>query len=148
VGGKEPYAWSLTSGTLPAGLTLSAGGLVAGTPTRTGAKTVTLTVTDAAGAAISVTSTITVYSPPVVSTSNLSNGTLNVAYSKTLAATGGKSPYAWSIASGSLPPGLTLNPANGSIAGTPTSKGTFAFTARVTDTNGKSATKALSIKII
>jgi hypothetical protein len=56
-------------------------------------------------------------------------------------------PYAWSLAAGSLPPGLGLGAATGTVSGTPAAKGTYAFTARVQDTSAKAATRALSIVI-
>jgi hypothetical protein len=83
-----------------------------------------------------------------ITTSSLPNGSRNVAYSATLTASGGKMPYAWSIASGNLPTGLSLG-STGTISGTPTQKGNFSFSVRVTDssTPAATATKALSIRI-
>ena len=63
----------------------------------------------------------------------LPNGVVNVAYTATLTASGGTSPYTWSIAGGSLPSGLTLNAGSGAITGTPTATGTFSFTVQVRD---------------
>ena len=54
-------------------------------------------------------------------------------YTATLTASGGTLPYTWSIISGSLPPGLTLNSTNGVISGTPIDMGVFSFTAKVED---------------
>src|SRR5262249_12094260 len=68
-----------------------------------------------------------------VTTQSLSNGSLGVPYNDSLAAGGGTQPFAWSIASGTFPPGLHLNSSTGAISGTPTTGGTFQFTARVTD---------------
>jgi hypothetical protein len=87
--------------------------------------------------------------PLVITTTSLTNGVTNVAYSATLAAAGGTMPYTWSIASGSLPAGLSLNAASGAITGTPTAAGALSFTAQVSDASSpaQKATKSLSITI-
>ncbi|HEX2712770.1 MAG TPA: chitobiase/beta-hexosaminidase C-terminal domain-containing protein, partial [Candidatus Acidoferrales bacterium] len=84
---------------------------------------------------------------PRIATTSLPNGTRNAAYSATLTATGGTTPYTWSILSGSLPAGLTLASNTGVISGTPTGTGTSTFTVQVTDANSQKATKALSLTI-
>ncbi|MEW6211010.1 MAG: putative Ig domain-containing protein [Acidobacteriota bacterium] len=92
---------------------------------------------------------VTSPAPPLsITTSSLASGTVGAAYSQTLAATGGTTPYVWSLAAGSgpLPTGLTLN-SNGTITGTPSVAGTFNFTARVNDSAQGSAQKAFSITI-
>jgi hypothetical protein len=83
-----------------------------------------------------------------VTTSNLVSGQVQVAYSATLGASGGTTPYSWSRASGSLPPGLSLM-ASGQITGTPSVTGTFNFTVRVTDAAGQpqTVTQALSLTV-
>ena len=93
-------------------------------------------------------------SPPItpiaISTgSPLPSGTVGTAYSRTLAATGGTSPYTWSLASGSLPVGLNLS-SSGILSGTPTAEGSFNFTIRVTDggTPQQNAQKAFSLTIV
>jgi hypothetical protein len=70
--------------------------------------------------------------PLTITTTSLPAATVGVAYSATLAATGGTPPYTWSIASGALPAGLTLAPSTGQISGTATATGTSSFTATVT----------------
>ncbi len=97
----------------------------------------TYTVTQNAG----TPGSIAISTPP-----NLAPGNVNVIYSVTLSATGGKPPYSWSL-SGSLPPGLTLNGSQGIISGTPTGTGTFGFTLTVSDTTGASASQNFSITI-
>ena len=84
-----------------------------------------------------------------ISTSSLPDSPLHQTYSATLAANGGNEPYVWSIMSGSLPPGLTLNTNSGAVTGTPTATGTFNFTAQVSDSGdpAQSATKPLSITV-
>jgi hypothetical protein len=63
----------------------------------------------------------------VVLTTSLPSGTVGVPYSAQLAASGGKPPYKWTVVSGSLPPGLTLDPTTGIISGVPTQAGTTAL---------------------
>jgi subtilisin family serine protease len=150
-GGVIPYSWSITSGSLPAGLSLAAGsGAVSGTPTGAGTSTFTLQVTDTNGMTGSKAFTITVSSgagAPAITTSTLPNGTVNTPYSTTVTASGGVIPYSWSITSGSLPAGLSLAAGSGAISGTPTGAGTSTFTLQVTDTNGMTGSKAFTITI-
>lgn len=86
-------------------------------------------------------------SPLSISTTSLPDGTVGVAYSATLVATGGTPPYRWSLASGTLPAGLTLDASSGQVSGTPTATGTSAFTVMVADTASQSATQAFQVAI-
>ena len=83
-----------------------------------------------------------------ISTTSLPGGTVNTAYNQTLAATGGTTPYTWTVSSGSLPAGLSLSPA-GVITGTPTTAATSSFTVKLTDASSpqQTATKDFSIVI-
>ncbi|OFW03357.1 MAG: hypothetical protein A3G20_05600, partial [Acidobacteria bacterium RIFCSPLOWO2_12_FULL_59_11] len=147
-GGKTPYSWSITAGVLPAGLSLtSATGAISGTPTTAGTSNFTVQVTDDNGATATRALSITIYDTLAVTTSALSEGTVSASYTQTLTASGGKTPYTWSLASGSLPTGLTLNASTGEISGTPTASGTYGFTSRVTDSNGFTNDRLLSINI-
>jgi Peptidase A4 family/Putative Ig domain len=85
----------------------------------------------------------------LITTTALPNATEGVSYAATVAASGGTSPYLWSVASGALPSGLSLSPA-GVVSGTPTSAGVGAFTLEATDagTPTQTATAALSITVI
>jgi hypothetical protein len=111
------------SGALPAGLSLSKSGTLAGTPAApSNARALTVTATDSASPAqaksASLSLTITV--PPLaITTTALPNGEVGTPYSAALAAAGGLAPYTWALTSGSLPAQLTLS-ASGSIGGTPT----------------------------
>jgi hypothetical protein len=91
------------------------------------------------------------YQPLTITTqSPLPKGVVTIPYSTTSQATGGKTLYSWSVASGALPTGLTLSSSTGSISGTPTTAGTYKFTVEVTDSTtptAQSATQALSITI-
>ena len=154
-GGVQPYSWSLTSGSLPNGLGLnSQTGMISGTPTVTGNYPFTVQVTDSesqpasisAGLAINVAGTL---AQLTITTASLPSGTQNSPYVTALAATGGVTPYTWSIASGILPSGLNLNPSTGVIGGTPNGGGVSNFTVKVTDSElpSASATQPLSITI-
>jgi hypothetical protein len=84
---------------------------------------------------------------PLSVTCSYPSGQVGVAYSSFLVATGGLPAYTYSIAGGSLPTGLTLNPSTGAITGTPTAAGTFSDTSRVADSAGASSTSACGITI-
>jgi len=144
-GGTQPYTWSVSAGALPAGLTLSAAGLLSGTPAAAGQFTFTVQVTDANALTASKQFQITVIAVLSVTTASLPDGSVGVPYSASLAATGGTTPYTWSAA-GSLPDGVALDPA-GTLSGTPSRTGTFNLTATVTDAAGHTASKPLSIQI-
>lgn len=89
---------------------------------------------------------IAVLKPVSVTTASLPDGVQNSAYSQTLAATGGLGSYTWSVISGSLPTGLSLNSGTGAITGTPTGYGSSNFTVQATSA-GLSGTQALSINV-
>lgn len=145
VSGTPPYTWSVAGGALPAGLTLSASGVVSGTPTTAGSATFTAQVADSAAGTAVRTFTVNITGLLEITTTALADARTGTAYSQTLAVSGGAAPHTWSVVSGSLPPGLTLAAGTGAITGTPTALGTYAFTAKVADANGAEATKAFSI---
>jgi hypothetical protein len=134
-GGTAPYKWSVASGTLPAGLTLSPSGTISGTPTAAGTATFVAQATDSTVPAQAATAayTLTVNPALAITTTSLPTAVATSPYTQTLAANGGTAPYSWALASGNLPTGLTLA-SNGSIAGTPTKTGSSTFTVRATDT--------------
>ncbi|MBI3649677.1 MAG: putative Ig domain-containing protein [Acidobacteria bacterium] len=136
-GGTAPRSWSMGTGALPQGLTLNGTtGIISGKPTPVGTFTFTVRLTDATSTTVtSDPLRITVTPGPlvVVSTGDLTPATVSSSYTHQLTFRGGQAPVTWSLPSGStLPAGLTLN-ANGLISGTPTTAGSFTFTARVTD---------------
>jgi hypothetical protein len=150
-GGAPPYTWSPT-GALPAplaALSLSASGAVSGTPAATGTGTFSATVTDSAGSSAKQTFTLSIVAPPVINTSSpLPNATAGASYSQGLTASGGTSPYTWTLATGSLPIGLSLASATGTLSGAPSTAGTSSFTVQLTDATGVTAAKAFMLTVL
>jgi hypothetical protein len=151
-GGITPYTWSIDSGSLPTGLSLNTStGVISGTPTATGTSNFTVKVTDSQGTPATDTQalSIVVYNDLSISTSSLPDGTVGSSYNQTVSASGGLTPYSWSIISGSLPTGLAFNTSTANISGTPTAYGTFNFTVQVADsqTTSDTDTQALSITV-
>jgi hypothetical protein len=147
LGGTAPYAWSVRAGSLPPGLALSASGAVAGTPTTPGAYQPVFEVTDATGMKASRELRITILSNLAVSTAGLPDASTGKAYSHNLDASGGTPPYAWSLAAGPLPPGISLS-AGGALTGTPTTPGAFSITVQVKDNVQASASRVLTLTVI
>ena len=122
-GGTAPYTFSIIAGSLPPGLTLNAStGVISGTPTAANIYPYTIQVEDADSAKASVACSITITGLQIScgNPAPLING---VSYSVTLPVSGGTPPYTFAITGGSLPPGLTLNPATGVISGIPVGYG-------------------------
>ena len=135
-GGVGPYAYTVTSGSLPAGLTLSSSGLLSGTPTAAGSFTLTVQAQDAHQFAGAQSYTLAVSSPTLsLNLPSLPGSTAGTAYSAAITAAGGTAPYAYSVSVGSLPAGLSLNAATGVLSGTTNVAGNFAFTVKVTDSS-------------
>ena len=150
-GGTTPYTWSITSGSLPAGVSLNpATGVLAGTPTASGNFPINVTVMDSAkqtATAVLSLSVAAAATPLKITSSGLTGGTANQSYSAALGASGGTTPYTWSITSGSLPAGVSLNPATGVLAGTPTASGNFPINVTVMDSAKQTATAVLSLSV-
>jgi Putative Ig domain len=152
-GGTLPYSWSLTSGTLPSGLSLYAStGTISGTPaTPVTATPLSFKVTDSSRPAQNKSVSLTLTIAPVtlaITTSSLPNGQVGTAYSATLTATGGTTPYTWSLTSGILPAGLSLNGATGAITGTPTAvANATALTFTLTDSSRPAQSKSVNLTL-
>jgi hypothetical protein len=139
-GGIPGYVWSLNPGSslLPVGLSLNPAGVISGSTTTVGTVTITVRVTDSVGGTAIKQLSLTIL-PVGVTTLSISSlsplpaGTVGVVYSMSLAASGGTPTLSWSVVSGALPVGVTLNPITGLLSGTPTTQGTSTFTVRVQD---------------
>ena len=153
-GGTGSYVWSVSAGTLPAGLSLSTTGVISGTPTTAATTTFTVRATDVTGSGYADRAlTITIAPQPsgavTITTTKLPDAHRLSPYSIGIATSGGTLPFSWSITSGALPPGLSLNSAMGIISGTPTQVGNWNFTVRVVDSASPTttATRSFSIRV-
>ena len=134
-GGIGPYSYAVTAGALPAGITLSGTGTLAGTPSAGGSFNFTVTATDANSQTGSRAYSVTVGAPTIaVAPATLPGGGVAQAYSQTLTASGGTAGYSFAVTAGALPAGLTLA-GNGTLSGTPSAGGTFNFTVTATDSS-------------
>lgn len=153
-GQPESYGWSVTTGALPAGLALSTAGRLSGTPTAAGTYDFEVQVVDAQSGSARRSLTLVIAAvdvePLTIETGTLPDATRGAAYTSAITASGGAG-YAWSLASGALPPGLTLA-ASGTpsttLAGTATATGTFTFTVRVAAEDGRTAERELTLRVL
>jgi hypothetical protein len=134
--GGGSQTWSLKSGLLPGGITLSSNGVLSGTPTAAGTFTFDVQVSDGSRSDAH-TYTLVVVQGLKIAALKAPPAEVSRPFALQLAAAGGKPTYKWALAAGTaLPAGLTLDTATGAITGTPTQAGTFAFKVGVTDSLG------------
>lgn len=162
-GGVAPYRWSVISGALPSGLSLTAAGVISGSPTANANFNFGIQVTDSANASFSVLASLNVGaatgggggSGPRITNAAFPAGQPGLAYSQNVTfTTTCTSPFSLpvniTVSSGSLPPGLQLvSPIANSwnISGTPTAPGSFPFTLTITETCGRSGSSAYNLVI-
>ena len=142
-GGTAPYRWTLISGTLPPGLSLSLAGYIVGTCTGSGVFTITVQATDSTSpTAQSATRVLTVDSNTSLSITSgpLPPAQLGQGYTSSLTAAGGVPPYTWSILGSPLPSGLSLS-TTGTISGAPTTAGTTSVSFQVADSAGNTTNR-------
>lgn len=147
VGAGGLPSWSVVGGSLPPGITLAKAGTLSGTPTASGRFVFSVRVANA-GKYSPPQELVLVVRPMEVATANLATAPVATAYSQKLTTNGGKGTLTWSVAGGSLPPGLSLSSA-GTLSGTPTTVGTWTVTVRVTDQSVPSqvATRTLTMTV-
>ena len=149
-GPEVQSTWSLVSGALPAGITLSPSGVLSGTPTAEGSfgfdvKAVSGSPQETKTFTLSVRQPMSVRSP--FGPARPATSEVGIRLAKTFTATGGSGTYKWSLASGTLPAGTTLNAESGAIAGTPQAAGAFAFSVAATDSEGRVTTSAAALTV-
>ena len=134
-GGTGPYTFAVASGILPAGVSLSTGGMLSGTPTAGGSFTFTIQAKDSGTRTGSQQYTLTLNAATItVSPASLPAATVGAAFNQSVAASGGTAAYTFAIASGNLPAGVSLS-TGGKLSGTPTAGGSFTFTIAATDSS-------------
>ncbi|MBZ5528180.1 MAG: Ig domain-containing protein [Acidobacteriia bacterium] len=135
-GGRYPYTLSITSGLLPPGISMNFTGYFYGTPSLLGSSSFVVQLQDSSSPPyiVSQPMSLNVVPPPlIIPGTPLSPAPLGLLYHSQIPLSGGTPPYAWSISSGILPPGIVLDPATGYLDGVPTQVGVFNFLAHGTD---------------
>ncbi|UDF32539.1 UNVERIFIED_ORG: IPT/TIG domain-containing protein (plasmid) [Roseateles sp. XES5] len=152
-GGTGSYTFDVSAGALPAGLTLSPGGILSGTPTASGTFNFTIRGTDSSTGqgpySNSNAYSLTIGTPTIAlapAAGALPAATVGSAYNQTFTASNGTAPYSYAVTSGALPGGLTLSAA-GDISGTPTASGTYGFAVTATDAYGAAGTETYSLAV-
>ena len=150
-GGAGSNVFSVTTGSLPSGLLLNTStGLISGTPTVLGDSTIAITVTDSANSTettsnfvITISNQLTITTPSAGLT-----GTYNSAYSLAVSSAGGAGSNVFTVSTGTLPTGVTINSSTGTISGTPSTAGNYAIRVTVTDSASSTAiTSSFTIAI-
>ncbi|MFK0274923.1 putative Ig domain-containing protein [Ensifer sp. NPDC090286] len=146
-------ATSVAIATAPAhGMATVTGTTILYTPAAgySGADSFTYTATNATGTSAPATVSVTVSPPVLVLTpagGALANGVPGVSYSQSIAASAGTAPYSYTVSSGALPGGLTLDASSGSISGRPSADGDFGFTVTATDAHGATGQASYRIAV-
>ncbi len=147
-GGTGTLTWSVASGYLPAGLSLSSAGVISGTPTAIGTSYFTVQVADSGTPQqvktlpLSITVNGAVGGTLSITTTSLPAGTVGTPYTGAIIVTGGTPAYSYSISPSTLPAGLSLDTSSGQISGTPTASGTATLSVTVTDSTQPTALSA------
>ena len=147
-GGTAPRSFSVVSGTLPTGLTLTPAGLLAGTPTVALSFTFTIRVTDSLNQIFDKPYTLAIYAPLKFTTVTLPDTHRTLTYNHAISFTGGIPAVSIAVTAGAIPAGTLVNSATGTLSGSLATAGTFNFTLTATDANGNTATQALTLVVL
>ncbi len=151
-GGRKPYSFNLAFGAMPDGLNLRYNtGEIYGTPTTAGVFDFTIRISDTSATPQFVDQQFSIEMVDVleITTTMLANGSENIPYTDFVVVAGGKTPYVFTLTSGSLPVGYQLNMSTGEIYGTTTITATYDFEITVIDSSfpKQMTKKTLSIEI-
>jgi hypothetical protein len=153
-GPNSGVSWTITAGGLPSGLTISSNAngtaTISGTPTLPNTYTFTVQASYVSGSTtISATQALSILVLNTLALPNPSSvsGTVGQTVTLQFTATGGTTPYRYTLLSGTLPAGVTLNASTGAVSGIPTQIGTSTFVIQVTDNTGITATATGSITV-
>ena len=155
-GGILPYHWAVASGALPPGISLnSSTGTLSGVATQAGNFTFMTHVSDSStdtAKGTSRTLNLAVSSSSLeITTASLPAAQVGGTFQTVLTAAGGTPPYRWTIASGELPTGISLNAATGALSGTPSQSRQVAFSVQVSDSlfpSPETAMKSLILPVV
>jgi hypothetical protein len=147
MGGQTPYSWTIPGRGLPPGLSISAAGVISGTPTNPGSFSFTVQLSDSFNPVQTTTRTFSIVVVPTITitTTSLPDAIRGVAYSQQLQSTG-LAPVTWTISSGTVPAGMTLTAA-GLVQGMPTTVGSQTFSVLATDARGATAMVTLTLAV-
>lgn len=143
-----PHVFTLNGGSLPSGLTLNTDGSITGTPTIAQETSFTFAVNGLTSCPIDpALITVKTCNILVLTPTTLADGLVGRAYSETISQSGGSAPVVYTLASGALPPGLSLDSTTGVVAGNPSASGSYSFVIEGTDSDGCSGTVSLTVLV-
>jgi hypothetical protein len=143
--GNGALTYAISAGALPNGLSMSAAGVVTGTPTRIGTFNFTVSITDVTAQTTSIARSIVTTGAAIAISGTPPSGAVNTPYAFSFTATG-NGALVFTLDGGTLPPGISLSAA-GLLSGMPTTAGTFAISVRVTDAAALSAVRAVPVVV-
>jgi hypothetical protein len=145
-GGIGPYKWTLASGSLPTGASISSAGVITGTLTQTGTYTFKVRVEDTCELLAEKQLSIRVNPPPSISPATMPPATINTPYERVVPVVDGSGTMSFQLVAGTEPPGTTLQ-STGELVGTPSQTGVFPFTVKVTDGRGATGQRQISLQV-